>query len=228
VRSESAFAGLAFGLGAAHFWSLGGFLARNQQSEKGNQNMKTGITALLISGMVFVSPKSPAIIYFNPPTSIVQNGNFESGGGWSLSGNGGAWYGYNGGADGGAFEGLDSLSLSPLYQYVPTTPGQSYSLTFYIRGSYPAGQLPPFGVNVLWNSQQVGSFSLNVFSSDWALESLTVVGGAGSQSRLEFRDPLPTFSALDDVSLIAVPEPSTFALAGSGVAIALAWIRRRK
>ncbi|MDB6019930.1 MAG: hypothetical protein JWR19_4419 [Pedosphaera sp.] len=190
--------------------------------------MKTATILLLAFGAVLAPLKSSAIIYFTPPTSIVQNGNFESGGGWSLSGNGGAWYGYGGGADGGAFEGLDSLGLSPLYQNVPTTFGQSYTLSFYIRGSYPAGQSPPFVVSVLWNSQAVGSFTLNVYSSNWAYESLTLVGGPGSQSRLEFIDPNPTFSALDDVSLVPVPEPSVFALVGVGAAIGLAWTRQRK
>ncbi len=194
---------------------------------KKKPNMKAKIIAILVACAVLGQLKALGIIYFNPPVSIVQNGNFESSGGWSLSGNGGAWYGYYGGADGGAFQGLDSLNLSPLYQNVSTTPGQSYSLTFYMRGSYPAGQSPPFGVNVFWNSQEVGAFTLNLFSSDWWYESLTVVGGSDSQSRLEFRNPDPSFSAIDDVSLVAVPEPSTLALLGSGMAILLVWVRRK-
>jgi hypothetical protein len=189
--------------------------------------MKTKIIAMLVASVSIAPIAAPAIVYFDPPVNIVQNGNFESSGGWHLSGNGGAWYGYNGGADGGAFQGLDSLNLSPLYQDVPTTPDQSYTLTFYLRGSYPAGQSPPFEVNVFWNSQQVGSFALNVFSSDWWYDTLNVVGGPGSQSRLEFRDPYPTFSALDDVSLVAVPEPAALALFGTSAGIMLVRLRRK-
>jgi hypothetical protein len=191
--------------------------------------MKIGPVAVLTCGMAFTPLHSPAVIYVDPPANLVQNGNFASGlSGWSLSGNGGYWFGYSGGADGGAFMGLSSLSLSPLYQNVPTTSGQSYSLSFYFRGSYPAGQSPPFGVNVFWNSQEVGSFTLNVFSSDWVYESLSVVGGPGSQSRLEFRDPLPTLSALDDVCLVAIPEPSVLAIIGLAAVIGLAWGLRTK
>jgi hypothetical protein len=147
------------------------------------------------------------------------------GGNWQISGSGGAWYGYSGGADGGPFMGPDTQNRSQFYQNLLTTPGQSYLLSFYIRGSYPAGQSPPFAMNVYWNSQQVGSYTLNVFSSDWVFESLSVVGGSSSQSVLGFSDPDPTFSAFSDVSVIAIPEPSSFALLGLGAAIALAWVR---
>ncbi len=206
--------GAALSPGYQHRWKL------NMR-----KRMKKTIAILLVSFAV-AQLKCPAIIYYNPPVNLVQNGDFESSGGWQLSGNGGAWYGYYGGADGGAFQGLDSMNLSPLYQDVPTTPGQLYSLTFYLRGSYPAGQAPPFGVNVFWNSQQAGSFTLNVFSSDWWLETLTVVGGPASQSRLEFRNPYPTFSALDDVSLVAVPEPSAAALFGAAAIFVCSRTRR--
>ena len=181
---------------------------------------------LLVFGVALAPPKSRAIIYFSPPTSIVQNGDFSGLTDWSFAGNGGYGEAFNGGADGGGYVILGSLNQDPIYQSVPTTPGLSYTLTFYWRGPAPIMQSPPFAMNVLWNSQEVGSFTLNVFSSDWVYESLTVVG-SGSQGLLEFEDPDLTDSALDDVSLVPVPEPSAFALVGCAM-IALAWIRHRK
>jgi len=158
----------------------------------------------------------------------VQNGDFSGLTDWTFGGNGGYGEAFDGGADGGGYVILGSLNQDPIYQSVPATPGQSYTLTFYWRGPAPIIQSPPFAMNVLWNLQEVGSFTLNVFSRDWVYESLTVVGDSGSQGILEFEDPDLTEAALDDVSLVPVPEPSALALVGTCAMIAFAWIRRPK
>jgi hypothetical protein len=151
--------------------------------------------------------------------NLVQSGK------WQLSGNG-AWYGGSGGADGGSFMGPNTLNLSEWYQDLPTTVGQSYQLSFYLRGSYPAQQSPPFAMDVYWNSEQV-NITWDTFSSDWIYESLNVVGGPSSQSVLGFSDPDPTDSAFSDVSVVAIPEPSIFTLVSSAV-IAMLCIYRLK
>jgi hypothetical protein len=152
-------------------------------------------------------------------------GNLIQSGNWQLSGSG-AWYGYDGGADGGAFMGPNTSNLSEWFQDLPTTPGQPYLLSFYLRGSYPAQQSPPFAMNVFWNASGVGNYSWNVFSSAWISESLTVKGGPGSQSVLGFSDPGPTFSAFSVVSVIAIPEPTT-PIFYAGAAVLLAFLRPR-
>jgi hypothetical protein len=158
------------------------------------------------------------IVFDSYPPNCSAQVNLVQGGNWQLSGTG-AWYG-------SGFMGPSPLNLSEWYYDIPTTVGQSYQLSFYLRGSYPAQQSPPFAMDVHWNSEQV-NFTWDTFSSDWIYESLTVVGGPGSQSVLGYSDPDPTFSAFTGVSVIAIPEPSTFTLVSS-TALAMLWICRRK
>jgi hypothetical protein len=191
--------------------------------------MKAAILSLVASVVIFAPFKSPAITYYDPPTSIVQNGNFGAGlTDWTLSGGMGLGFYTSGGADGGKFILLDSNNRSPISQGVPTTHLAFYTLTFYMRGCYPEIQTGPFAVDVIWNSVLLGHFTVTDLSSDWVLETLKVEGGHGTQTTLQFNDPYLTNVEIDDISLVPVPEPSTFTLVGSGVAIALAWVRRRK
>jgi hypothetical protein len=178
--------------------------------------MKTTCFALC-AAFLFMASSSPTVV--RAQGNLIQSGN------WQLSGSG-AWYGYDGGADGGAFMGPNTLNLSEWFQDLPTTPGQPYLVSFYLRGSYPAQQGPPFAMNVFWNASEVGAYSWNVFSSAWIYESLTVEGGPGSQSVLGFSDPDPTFSAFSVVSVVAVPEPAT-PIFYAGVAVLLALFRPR-
>lgn len=156
-----------------------------------------------------------------PAQNLIQSGN------WQLSGSG-AWYGYFGGADGGAFMGPNTSNLSEWYQDLATTPNQTYLVSFYLRGSYPAGEAPPFAMDVFWDSQQVGSYVLNSNSSTWVQESFTIAAGPGSQSVIGFSDPDPTFSAFSVVSVTPTPEPSTFALAGSAILMFACFRHRRQ
>ena len=173
--------------------------------------MKTACFSLCAAFLIMAS---------SSPTVGRAQGNLIQSGNWQLSGTG-AWYGYDGGADGGAFMGPNTSNLSEWFQDLPTTPGQPYLVSFYLRGSYPPQQAPPFAMNVFWNASEVGTYSWNVYSSAWIYESLLVEGGPGSQSVLGFSDPDPTFSAFSVVSVVAVPEPETAFVYG-GVAILLA------
>jgi hypothetical protein len=165
------------------------------------------------------------IMASSSPTAGHAQGNLIQPGNWQLSGTG-AWYGYDGGADGGAFMGPNTLNLSEWFQDLPTTPGQPYLVSFYLRGSYPAQQAPPFAMTMDWNATVARTYSWNVFSSAWIYESLTVEGGPGSQSVLGFSDPDPTTSAFSVVSVVAIPETAT-PIFYAGVALLLALFRPR-
>ena len=144
---------------------------------------------------------------FGVPINLIKNGGFEAGlTGWTLSGNQGYGTGSYGGADGGEYLFLDSLGLSPLSQNVAAAPGQRYLLTFAFRGGYPIIEAPPFQINVLWNGDMVGSYVLDVYSAAWVTESLFLTGGPGSKDDLTFINPDASFSDLDTVSLVSVPD----------------------
>jgi hypothetical protein len=169
---------------------------------------------------------------FSVPVDLIQNGSFAAGlTDWTLSGHQGYGMAFDGGADGGAYLFLDSLGFSPLSQDVAATPGQRYLLTFAFRGSYPAQQSPPFAINVLWNGDLLGSYSLNIYSASWVTESLFLTGGPGSMDDLTFVNPDPSFAALDAVSLVSVPDstgPAIYFCSAAALIGFSALQRRRK
>jgi hypothetical protein len=191
------------------------------------------ILIFIIFTLVFgVHPgRTQGVIYFNPPTNIVQNGNFESaknGNGaygpadWNFTGDGGFVWSPLGGINNSVYVGLADLSQANMYQDLSTISGQTYLLTFYMRGI--VGQRTNVAANVFWNSQQVGSFTLSLNFTNWMFESLIIVGGTGSESRLEFSDPNPEFLGLDDVSVVAIPEPSVTALVSFVATVLFIWM----
>ncbi len=169
-------------------------------------------------------------------SNLVTNGSFETGDftGWTLSGdtaltgvcdvstcpgnfapqdgNYAAYFGPVG----------DNASLS---QMIPTTPGDTYTLSFYLAN--PVGGTPNY-FNVTFGNS---SFSFTNFGVAFGWQQFTMTTLATSdQTNLSFtfrNDPAYWF--LDNVSVTqgTTPEPGTLALFGSGV-LALAGIARRK
>jgi hypothetical protein len=110
------------------------------------------------------------------------------------------------------------------YQTVPTTLGQQYTLDFWVY-NYGVGD---DGMHVEWE----GNTALNVNPLDAPLESwfqytlpLTATAN-GSELRFGGFD-IPLGFYIDDISLTAVPEPSSLGLAALGLA-GLGLVARRK
>lgn len=171
--------------------------------------------------------------------NLVQNGGFETGDftDWTLSGDttlvgvcsvetcpGGYM----------PFDGTYSAYFGPvgdtatISQMIPTTPGDTYSLSFYLAN--PVGGTP----NYFQASLGTASFSFTNFgvAFNWQQFTLSTVATSDeTQLSFTFRND-PAYWFLDDVSVTqsgggTVPEPSSMILFGSGV-LGIVGLARRK
>ncbi len=180
---------------------------------------------------------------------LVDNGGFETGdfSGWTAteSDADAAWSADNGGfqtlqaasfygthtgsytAEFGGFEsygGFNDPTGDTIAQSLATAPGQSYMLSFWVndQGNSPAH------LSASWNGATLLSLdwpSINT-TGTWTKYSYTVQA-TGTSTPLEFGGWGPnSWTALDDISVTPVPEPSAPLLCGVG-ALALFAIRRR-
>ncbi len=174
----------------------------------------------------------------NADSNLVVNGSFETGDftGWTVSGD-------------TSFVGVCNVSTCPggyapqdgtyaayfgpvgdtatISQMIPTTPGDSYTVSFYLAA--PSNGTP----NYFSVSFGTTSFSFTNFgaSFDWQQFVLTTVA-TSNQTELSFtfrNDPAYWFldNVAVNVSSGTVPEPGTLALFGSGVLGVAAFARRR-
>ena len=167
-----------------------------------------------------------------PATAVpIVNSSFETGDftGWTQTGN----TTFNGvqcpGPGPAVVEGNCSAffgpigSLGGISQDIPTVPGQSYEISFWVDpdGGAPSQLVLSFGGTTLINS-------VNLADAPYTLFTAIGIGGAGATTALSFsfRDD-PGFIYLDAISVVEAPEPMTLALFGAGLA-GLAVIRRRR
>lgn len=185
------------------------------------------------------------------PGSILVNGSFETYGGSGNSNIGQGLQGWMIGNAGGidivfstgvipyywkAADGDVSLSLAyfgpdSVTQTITTQPGKTYQLTFSMAAEIYGGPAIRT-MDVLWNNTVVSSPSFQYTGQGpdnmgWAQFSLNVVGtGTDALSFLATSEG-NYGPALDNVSLVLVPEPTTATLVGLGL-IGFALSKRRR
>lgn len=204
--------------------------------------MRPVLLAILMScplwaGQALAGPVSP---------NLVANGSFErlglpnqtlAQGGWDIYNSIEGWNGtieVRNNASGSTpfgnyFAELDTTGNSSIWQMLNTVAGQRYELSFsYAQRPDHKGQASN---GLCW---QIGGMPCNAFGQDsktgWTTLSTSFVA-QGSQTRLSFSaignsDSYGT--SLDNVSVNAVPEPASLALALAGLAACVGFSRRRK
>jgi hypothetical protein len=117
-----------------------------------------------------------------------------------------------------------------VYQDVTTTLGQAYQLSFYVAGWSPDTPRPgTYNLSVLWNGVVIGTTSFDAngmtfTNMGWSYRAFSVLGTGGT-TQLAFINPNaisnPMIPVLDNVELIAIPEPSCVGLLATGILLLL-------
>jgi hypothetical protein len=160
---------------------------------------------------------------------------FAHSGTWSMQDNGHGGFGVPGSFQILATVGGSAYDLSG-FGLTPTTPGTgttfgALQITFF---SGPNGTGSNLGTvaTTPGNAQVSNQINANSPTGVWIpLDTGTAIAPAGAQSLEAFTIVVDQNAAnvyFDDISLVAVPEPSSFALAGLGALGLLAVLRRRK
>jgi subtilase family serine protease len=165
----------------------------------------SSITFTNLSGLVAVVPFTLSI-----GQPLVLNGGFENGNfsDWTQSGNtdfttvvGSNPYYVHGGTHGAELG--PSGTPGYLSQTVPTTPGQTYRLSLWLRNA--TGRVPNT-FQVQWNGSTVSTLQ-NLATTGWTnLQFLVTADSLSSLLQFGFQDD-PYYLGLDDISLTAVVNP---------------------
>ena len=105
-----------------------------------------------------------------------------------------------------------------IVQVLNTVVGQTYDLSFWLynEGGTPNAVIVSWGGTVVFNESDLSSFPYTQFNYS------TVATSTTTPLELEFRQD-PAYFYLDDVSVTAVPEPTTLVnlslLGGCGLAV---------
>ena len=180
-------------------------------------------------------------------TNLVVDGSFEDqaqgAGTWSVYNSINGWSTVSGSGievrnnvAGTAFDGvnfveLDSNNNSAMAQTVATTVGGHYLLSF-AYSARPGVNAASNPIEVLWNGASIATVTANgsnLSNNDWHVFSYAVTG-TGSD-KLTFRASGVNDSyggSLDAVAVVAVPEPSTYAMMFLGLGLMGATLSRRR
>jgi hypothetical protein len=167
---------------------------------------------------------------------LLTNGGFETGDftGWTQDGNIGSTFASQGLYDSYLpYSGTYFAALGPigsdgtLSQSVATTPGQLYTLTFYLasNGITPNDFTATFNNQVVFTGTNLDATSASS-PYTYVQETFTTLATSTSTPLVfAFRND-PSYLALDDVSVVktpsSAPEPASLALFAAGLATALA------
>jgi choice-of-anchor C domain-containing protein len=143
-------------------------------------------------------------------------------------------------ANGGTYSvDMNGNSTGGIFQNVLTSVGSTYSLSFALAGN-PDGGPTVKSMDVYWGGNNVGSVTFDASNAShanmgWQTFTMANLVATSASTRLEFVSTSGGSSpyygaALDDVALstTATPEPATFALMASGLALVGAAARRRR
>lgn len=183
--------------------------------------------------------------------ATIVNGSFENGAfsgagfdtlgagntsitGWTIGGAGVDWIGSHWtAADGNRSLDLSALSGGIVSQVVATEAGQRYKVSFGMAGN-PDGTPTDKVINVSVDGDQGAGFNFSTVGKSrsnmgWVNYDYYFTAGTAS-STLSFFSPIntPSGPALDNVSISAVPEASTWALLIVGFGMVGVTARRRR
>jgi len=117
----------------------------------------------------------------------------------------------------------------PMYQPITTVPGTQYTFSFdLLSGWGRIGESSPGNapVAVYWGDQRLGVFS-NPSTTTWQAYRFQTTA-TSSSTTITFRDDNdPHWQLIDDVRVVAVPEPAPIAILG-GIGVVALWRWRRK
>jgi hypothetical protein len=165
------------------------------------------------------------VIYTTASTAdanIVQNGDFGSPDGssippWNVSG--GLMSSADYGVNDGSFIGVGGY----VSQTLITQPGHAYMLQFYTTTGLPfVGQGGPYGLSVTWDSEAPISYTSTQQSYDWVVEDLQVTAQS-SHTLLTFTRIYSSIPYLDDVSVVAIPEPGSIPFFFTAIILFRVW-----
>jgi choice-of-anchor C domain-containing protein len=182
-------------------------------------------TIIFSDGFNFAGPL-PGPPYF---TTVLNGGTI---GPWTVGGNSVDWIGgYWTPAEGNGSVDVSGMAAGSLSTTLSTVAGQSYMLSFYLAGNPGSGNLIKSLQVQVGDLDQVFTFDTTgrgYGSMGWVLASASFTSVAGNDT-LTFTSLEQNVygPALDGVTVSAVPEPATYALALLGLA-GIGLFRRRR